>query len=1522
MKRINKKIKILRSILYRTAVFSTVLVFAFSPLIEPISQRLPQRVAENLETKTAEAVGDADVSIFILVASGSSNYGGQGTNQYGGIWDVPDDWNSASNSIEVIGAGGGGADGGGSAGGNGGGGGGYAKISNITFATASISAGIPFSVGASGSGAVNAKGTNGGHTWFGKPTFLACNNNSTTGGGLSFCVSAEGGEGGALSNLTASASGGGYVFGGSIAASSSGTIEYQGGSSGGAVGGTTPDANTGGGGAAGPGGTGKPGGKVTGTTGIGGGGGGGGGGGASTKGAIGTSTVGGAGGGGYTAGTGGGTGGTGNGQAGQQPGAGGGGGGDTTAFAGGGGANGTQWAGIYGSGGGGGGSGDGAGVGGNGGDFGGGAGGGQSCTSTTCRGGDGIIHIRYDPVASITISGTCKQNNETTDCTDAGVNHIIRYAINGTLKNNIQKTVAGTWTISGVATPASGDIITVFIEGEAASSSQAVAVTKYSGSGNIASMELMEGHLTIGSDQNTTITNANLALYDSSVSNKRIFYDVNGTTLNVDADNKVAKDEINVRTGDTYQPNSGGGDTINVGKVEYLGNLTLDSNTVNASSSWDKNGSGLLTAGTSTVVMSSASAVVDPGSGGFNNLTINVSGATNVTASGSFTIAGTLNIGSGDTFTIPSGLTVTHSGATLTLTGAIAGTGTLTMSNTAGTISGGGSAVNLTINPSSTGTVTLNSALTVSGVLTIASGDKFKIATGNTLTLSGTGTPLVATGTFEPNSGSTVQYTGTSANVTATTFGNLTLGGTGTYTLPAANTTINGNLTITLNATVASGSGTLLFSEGGTQSITDNTTNKMNLGEIAVRASTSGNTLLTLGSSIRIASVSVDASQALDLNGANTLTIQGSDSGSGKPFNINGTFIPQTTGTVQYTGGSATVGAATYNHLILGGTGTYTLPASDLTLRGNMTVTTGATVTKSATNKIVFAIGGGSSQTLTGNATNSDLGEIQVSANGGNTTLTLGSSVKISSASIDASQTLDTNGSKTLTITGIGTPLLASGSYGSLTTSNSTIVFTGNGSTNIPTLDYYNLKVQPSANSATHTFLSGTASISNTFTVGNGTNTGVTVTADTNNSGLDMASVSISANTTLTADGSSEFTLSRHFINNGSFTNSSGTITFEGPNTASISGATTFHHLTVTTPNKKLKFQAGTIFTFDSGGVFTVTGADSNNIKIESTASASQWLPHFTSAQSAVTYATITDSGCDTGSEAVNLDATSTNGGNNDVSCWVFFTPAITFNQTTYQWYENADNVQPGTALAAENMSTLLEGKNDIARLRMNLAVGSSNLSIGAQAFSLQVAPTTAGPWTSVGAESASFRFYNNSGASDGSDLANSILSDSTNAARATYQESNPSPVNPRAANVADKIEYDWSLRPSGQSTLGSTYYFRMVKSAGDTISYTNYPAIIIGKSPGSGGSGASGDGSSNPSDIVRSGGISNQTSEAPGLENTPAPGSVESGGIGNQGGGGGGGSPILFDLWWLLFFLPYGLYGIMMTRKKDADCS
>jgi hypothetical protein len=252
----------------------------------------------------------------------------------------------------------------------------------------------------------------------------------------------------------------------------------------------------------------------------------------------------------------------------------------------------------------------------------------------------------------------------------------------------------------------------------------------------------------------------------------------------------------------------------------------------------------------------------------------------------------------------------------------------------------------------------------------------------------------------------------------------------------------------------------------------------------------------------------------------------------------------------------------------------------------------------------------------------------------------------------------------------------------------------------------------------------------------------------------------------------------------------------------------------------------------------------------------------------------------------------------------IIYTPgATTYNQTTYQWYENANDVQPGSALASENSSTSLVGKDDIVRLRMNIAVGESELAIGGQAFRLQVASSLAGPWTDVGAASAAFQFYNNPSPSGDSDITSKLLSDSTNAARGTYQESNPTPVNPRGASVGHKIEYDWALRPTGQASLGSTYYFRMVKDTYDPISYTNYPSARIGKGSDSGGVGVSEGATPPQAEVVRSGGISVPSVPGDDIENTPAPGDIESGGTGNQGGGGGGTSPIIIEIWWFISY-------------------
>ncbi len=239
---------------------------------------------------------------------------------------------------------------------------------------------------------------------------------------------------------------------------------------------------------------------------------------------------------------------------------------------------------------------------------------------------------------------------------------------------------------------------------------------------------------------------------------------------------------------------------------------------------------------------------------------------------------------------------------------------------------------------------------------------------------------------------------------------------------------------------------------------------------------------LTLGNS---GSTNTDS---LDL-GSNTLTLSGTT-----PWSITSKgAVTATSGTVQYTGSTATLPTAltVYGNLTLGGTGTYILPASDLTLRGNMVVTTGATVTKSASNKLIFAKGGGGTQTITGNATNSDLGKIQVSANSGATTLNMGGDIKLTTLTIDASQTFSV-GANTLTITGSGTGVSAPVSVGAGVTytlpSNSTVNYTGAANTDVYLGTYYNLGLGTTADSNAVNYSDGAGgilTISHQLTVGN-----------------------------------------------------------------------------------------------------------------------------------------------------------------------------------------------------------------------------------------------------------------------------------------------------------------------------------------------------------------------------------------------------------------------------------------------------
>ncbi len=175
-----------------------------------------------------------------------------------------------------------------------------------------------------------------------------------------------------------------------------------------------------------------------------------------------------------------------------------------------------------------------------------------------------------------------------------------------------------------------------------------------------------------------------------------------------------------------------------------------------------------------------------------------------------------------------------------------------------------------------------------------------------------------------------------------------------------------------------------------------------------------------------------------------------------------------------------------------------------------------------------------------------------------------------------------------------------------------------------------------------------------------------------------------------------------------------------------------------------------------------------------------------------------------------------------------------TLTQAHYRWYQNANDATPTSTLAATDFSTVYSNiaSSTVARIRMNLGVTVTQLGASTQAFKLQYATSTGGPWSDVGAigSAASWRGYDNTSVSNGTTLSSTLITSSTVAG--SYVEQNNSAVNPNAIPVGGWGEWDWVVQNNGAS-LATKYYFRMVKSAGTALdAYTNYPTISSGYTP------------------------------------------------------------------------------------------
>jgi chorismate mutase len=618
--------------------------------------------------------------------------------------------------------------------------------------------------------------------------------------------------------------------------------------------------------------------------------------------------------------------------------------------------------------------------------------------------------------------------------------------------------------------------------------------------------------------------------------------------------------------------------TVNVaGNVDYLGvgagveRIETGTGTWTVSGNVDFTDGQVSAAAGNTLVMNGTS----------KTLTSNGQTLQNVTLSGSITLANATHTMAGN---------FSMAGGTIT-----PGTSTITMTGTSNTITGGGQTLyDLSIDPSSTGTITLQTSdVTVSNILVVSSSDTLSIASGRTLSSPGTTTILASgivsgAGTLRftdtssgPGAVGTlsclVRFDATANNVPSTTLDARTYGGNvefysssasaRTITAPASGTfTFSGNLTLT-----SSGGGVLT---AGFDDITDPT------------VTITGN-------------VSIGASTELQAPSSTTLSISGSFSNSGT-FTHNSSTVAfiATSGPLNIDPGSSPFYNLTFN----GSGGTWQPTTNTLTVANNLNVTVGTM--DNETNDRILDVNGivtiGASGVLQASSTAS----FTVAGNWANSgTFTSNTStVTFDATSIDhtinpglspfTNVTFDGSGgvwsplTNAMTVT--GNLLMKNGMFD---TSNGTANVTVNGNVQCSTTcgtitmntagtntftqsvatsksfgtnvavatnwTFYNLTFTASAGTPTITTnATGTGQIivANALATTN-SGTSLVVDNETNDRILDVnGAVTIGSGTTLQASSTAAFTVAGNWTNSGTFTSGTGTVTLDGSSQQTLAG--------------------------------------------------------------------------------------------------------------------------------------------------------------------------------------------------------------------------------------------------------------------------------------------------------------------------------------------------------------------------------
>ncbi|MCX6809834.1 MAG: PKD domain-containing protein [Candidatus Berkelbacteria bacterium] len=679
-------------------------------------------------------------------------------------------------------------------------------------------------------------------------------------------------------------------------------------------------------------------------------------------------------------------------------------------------------------------------------------------TNTIGNGSESSASNAVTPSLTFNISGSCKQYDESTNCADS---ETVKVAINSSLQAQTGTTSSGVWTISGVTAPSTGDIITVFADG-ATDEHEANAVAKYDGSGDTSGIALYERHLTIGSADNQTLTNANLSQYDSTVSSDEdIFFDVDGSnnlTIPYTGTSSYSDQKLLVLANNIYQPSASGSviSTIPNLIIPTLATLTANANTINLTASTSPfSVVGTFSEGTSTIKYTGSSAT-NISAITYYNLYLDHAGTT-FTAAGSMTVSGVLTIYTGTFDAADKSIILSGSGTPFVKTGTFTpSTSTIFYAGSSATNITGTAYYNLYLNHAGT-TFTAANNLTATNVLTVNAGT-FDAAT-KIISLTGSGTPFVVTGTFTPST-STIKYLAQdSTNVAPTNY----------YDLETSSA--SASFTYTLN------SGTLAVAHDWVVG---------NGNEVTINANTNDPTL-TVGNDFTIndSAIFVASSSA-------TFSIAGNYANSGTFTHSSGTVTFNKSSGTQTVDSGGTGTGRNFNNLVKSGVSTLQLASNSLRTVGTLAIGADATVNLNNLNLTAVTLANDGTLKLSGSETvaitsmDTDSGTVDYTGAGNYLSLAAGNSyyvlkfsgsgswkagADLTAGSINIAAGTFNAADKTITISGSGTPFTITGTF---VPSTSTISYTGAADTNIVPTTYYNLRFAPSSGPPTYSFSGNT----------------------------------------------------------------------------------------------------------------------------------------------------------------------------------------------------------------------------------------------------------------------------------------------------------------------------------------------------------------------------------------------------------------------------------------------------------------